>query len=66
MKDERLEVLSDMVRKGEPIPMGAALEVIEYQKRLRELREERRKRWQALWYSTPIGMVIQYIKSKIK
>jgi len=41
MKDERLEFLSDEVRKGNPIGMREALEVVEYQKVLKKQREER-------------------------
>ncbi len=41
MKDERLELLSDEVRKGNPIGMREAMEVVEYQKVLRKQREER-------------------------
>jgi hypothetical protein len=44
MKDERLEMLSDMVRKGEPIGFGEALEVIEYQQMLQKERESK-KSW---------------------
>jgi hypothetical protein len=36
MKDKRLEELSDEVRKGHPIGLGEALEVIEYQQKLRK------------------------------
>jgi len=36
MKDERLEALSDKVRKGEPIGFIEALEVIEYQENLKK------------------------------
>lgn len=35
MKNDRLELLSDMVRKGEPIGFFEALEVIEYQEQLK-------------------------------
>jgi hypothetical protein len=41
MKDERLEFLSDEVRKGNPIGMREAMEVVEYQEVLRKQREER-------------------------
>lgn len=41
MKDKRLESLSDEVRKGNPIGMKEAMEVVEYQEKLRMLREER-------------------------
>ncbi len=33
--NERLEMLSDMVRKGEPIDFSEAMEVIEYQEQLK-------------------------------
>jgi hypothetical protein len=41
MKDERLEFLSNEVRKGNPVGMREAMEVVEYQEKLRMLREER-------------------------
>ncbi len=47
MKDERLELLSDEVRKGNPIGLREAMEVVEYQTQLRKIREvcsERRLR----------------------
>jgi hypothetical protein len=40
MKDDRLEILSDMVRKGQPIDFSEAIEVINYQE---NLKLERRK-----------------------
>jgi hypothetical protein len=40
MKDKRLEDLSDKVRKGEPIGMLQALEVIQYQEQLKKEREK--------------------------
>ena len=40
MSDERLAILSDKVRKGEPIGFVEALEVIEYQEKLNEYRKE--------------------------
>ena len=46
---ERLEKLSDKVRKGESIDFSEALEVIEYQEQLKTKREnsiiERIKHW---------------------
>jgi hypothetical protein len=42
MKDERLEQLSDMVRNGEPIGFGEALEVMQYQEKLRKERESKK------------------------
>jgi hypothetical protein len=38
LKDERLELLSDKVRQGIPIDFIEAIEVIEYQEKLREMR----------------------------
>ena len=35
IKDNRLEELSDKVRRGNPISMGEAMEVIEYQEQLK-------------------------------
>ena len=40
MKDDRLVILSDMVRKGQPIDFSEAIEVINYQE---NLKLERRK-----------------------
>lgn len=36
IKDKRLEELSDKVRRGVPIGMGEAMEVIEYQEQLKK------------------------------
>ena len=36
IKDKRLEELSDMVRRGNPISMVEAMEVIEYQEQLKK------------------------------
>jgi hypothetical protein len=41
MKDERLEFLSDEVRKGNLIGLREAMEVVEYQEVLKKQREER-------------------------
>jgi len=41
MKNKRLEFLSDEVRKGNPIGMREAMEVVEYQEVLRKEREVR-------------------------
>jgi hypothetical protein len=38
--NERLEILSDKVRSGEPIDFVEALEVIEYQEKLKKYRKE--------------------------
>ena len=37
--DKRLEELSDKVRRGEPIKMSEALEVIDYQEALKALKK---------------------------
>jgi hypothetical protein len=39
-KDARLELLSDKVRKGIPIDLSEAIEVIDYQTKLRLYKEE--------------------------
>ena len=38
LKDDRLEELSDRIRRGIPVAMSEALEVIEYQQMLRNNR----------------------------
>ena len=38
MKDQRLEMLSDKVRMGEPIDFSEAIEVIDYQMKLKQER----------------------------
>lgn len=43
MKDERLEKLSEKVRMGEPIEVSEAVEVIEYQQRMRQLMLKRKQ-----------------------
>ena len=40
--NERLEMLSNMVRKGEPILLLEALEVIEYQEQLKQVRHKQK------------------------
>ena len=44
MKDKRLEILSDEVRRGNPIGLGEALEVIQYQTEIRKYKK------QTKWY----------------
>ena len=39
MKDQRLELLSEKVRRGEPIDFSEAIEVIEYQEQLKQARK---------------------------
>ncbi len=41
MRDGKLEFLSDEVRKGNPIGLKEAIEVVEYQQSLKKLREQR-------------------------
>ncbi len=41
MRDGKLEFLSDEVRKGNPIGLKEAMEVVEYQQGLKKLREQR-------------------------
>jgi hypothetical protein len=41
MRDGKLEFLSDEVRKGNPIGLKEAMEVVAYQQSLKKLREER-------------------------
>ncbi len=44
MKDEKLEFLSDEVRKGNPIGLREAMEVVEYQSELQKIRKARSER----------------------
>jgi len=53
--DERLEALSDKVRMGIPIDFSEALEVIDYQERLRAEREAKRGK-------TIIGRLVRWIR----
>lgn len=62
MKDERLETLSEMVRRGRPISIDEAYEVIQYQEELKRLRNEKQKVWLSIFNSTPIGWMISLFK----
>ncbi len=62
MKDERLETLSEMIRRGQPVSMDEAFEVIQYQEKLKEVRNEKRKVWLSIFNSTPIGQLINLFK----
>jgi hypothetical protein len=62
MKDDRLEMLSDMVRKGEPININEAFEVIQYQEELKRIRNEKKKMWLSIFNSTPIGQILNLFK----
>jgi hypothetical protein len=62
MKDERLETLSEMVRRGRPVSMDEAFEVIQYQEELKRIRKEKQKVWLSILNSTPIGQLINLFK----
>lgn len=64
MKDERLETLSEMIRRGQPVSMDEAFEVIQYQEKLKEIRKEKRKVWLSIFNSTPIGQLINLFTNK--
>jgi len=59
MKDARLEKLSDLTRMGIPIDLAEALEVIEYQTKLKGIRDKlkgiRDKRWYIVIWNKLIG-----------
>ncbi len=62
MKDERLETLSEMVRRGRPVSMNEAFEVIQYQEELKRIRNEKKKMWLSIFNSTPIGQILNLFK----
>ncbi len=62
MKDERLETLSEMVRRGRPVSVDEAFEVIQYQEKLKEERTARMGWLNMLFNSTPIGQLINLFK----
>jgi hypothetical protein len=62
MKNERLETLSEMVRRGRPISIDEAYEVIQYQEELKRLRNEKQKVWLSIFNSTPIGQILNLFK----
>ena len=62
MKNDRLETLSELVRRGLPVSMNEALEVIQYQQELKRIRNEKRKVWLSIFNSTPIGELIKLFK----
>ena len=62
MKNDRLETLSELVRRGLPVSMMEALEVIQYQQELKRIRNEKRKVWLGIFNSTPIGELIKLFK----
>jgi len=44
MKNKRLEILSDEVRKGNPIGLNEAIEVVKYQTEIQKSKKERTNR----------------------
>jgi hypothetical protein len=62
MKDERLETLSEMIRRGKPVSMDEAFEVIQYQEKLKSERKAKMSWLDMLFNSTPIGMIINFFK----
>jgi hypothetical protein len=62
MKDERLETLSEMVRRGRPVSIDEAFEVIQYQERLKTERKAKMGWLEMLFNSTPIGWMISLFK----
>jgi hypothetical protein len=62
MKDERLETLSEMIRRGRPVSIDEAFEVIQYQEELKRIRNEKRKVWSTIFNGTPIGELINFFK----
>jgi hypothetical protein len=63
MKNAHLEMLSEMVRRGEPVTMQEAIDVIEYQTELKK-QKKRRSWWESILFATPIGMIVNFIKNK--
>ena len=62
MKDERLETLSEMIRRGQPVSIDEAFEVIQYQEKLKEERKAKMGWFGMLFNSTPIGELINFFK----
>ncbi len=62
MKDERLETLSEMVRRGRPVSIDEAFEVIQYQEKLKAERKAKMSWVEMLFNSTPIGQLINLFK----
>jgi hypothetical protein len=53
--DKRLEELSDKVRRGFPVDLGEAFEVIDYQTHLRMERADK-------WNKSIIGRIVNFLK----
>jgi len=62
MKDERLETLSEMIRRGKPVSIDEAFEVIQYQEKLKTERKAKMGWLDMLFNSTPIGGLINLFK----
>jgi hypothetical protein len=62
MKDERLETLSEMIRRGKPVSIDEAFEVIQYQEKLKMERKAKMGWLEMLFNSTPIGWMISLFK----
>ena len=62
MKDERLETLSEMIRRGKPVSIDEAFEVIQYQENLKAQRKAKMGWLDMLFNSTPIGQLINLFK----
>lgn len=64
MKNGHLEMLSEMVRRGEPLSLQETMDVIEYQNGLKNERKNM-KWWEGILYGTPIGEMVNFIKKKM-
>ena len=64
MKDERLETLSEMIRRGKPVSIDEAFEVIQYQEKLKAQRKAKMGWLEMLFNSTPIGQLINLFKNR--
>lgn len=58
MKNERLEILSDEVRRGNPIGLNEALEVIQYQTEMRKYKK------QTKWYQRLFNWIKRYANNR--
>jgi hypothetical protein len=51
-----------MIRRGQPVSIDEAFEVIQYQEELKRIRNEKRKVWSTIFNGTPIGELINFFK----
>ena len=58
MKNKRLEILSDEVRRGNPIGLNEALEVIQYQTEIRKYKK------QTKWYQRLFNWIKRYANNR--